>query len=458
MKKLLYVIPLLVLAPLLVACGDEQATPTEAVSPAESISTPEREQVNLSTSVETTLSTPTASGESASANPTPTSTPTPTPIPTSTPEDGSTALPTAKPLEATPTPVPPAKVAEGPLAQELVGTQAWINSEPLSIAGLKGKVVLIDFWTYTCVNCIRTLPYLKVWHSKYLDDGLVIIGVHTPEFEHEKVLENVQRAVENYGVGWAVVQDNDFRTWRAYQNRYWPAKYLIDKDGVIRYTHFGEGAYVETELRIRELLEEAGADLSILNSEMPNNQPLDPDYVDSGGRGYTRELYAGHERGFADLFSGRGGYVGDPAYYDSRDKVVLYEDPGDHASHLLYLQGAWRTGRESLQHARETTEYEDYITLKFAARSVNAVMDVEGEVVEPAKVLVTLDGQPMTDENKGDDVVIEEDGRSFLYIDGPRMYSIVQAPRYGAYELRLSPNSLQFSIFAYTFGVYASGV
>ena len=117
----------------------------------------------------------------------------------------------------------------------------------------------MDFWTYTCINCIRTLPYLKEWHAKYADDGLVILGVHTPEFKFEEKLENVRQAVKDIGIGWAVGLDNDYATWDAYKNRYWPAIYLIDKDGIIRYTRVGEGAYAETESKIRELLKESGA-------------------------------------------------------------------------------------------------------------------------------------------------------------------------------------------------------
>src|SRR3989338_2253577 len=142
------------------------------------------------------------------------------------------------------------KVLEGvsyPKAPEFAGIATWINSEPLTLEELKGKVVLVDFWTYSCINCIRTLPYLKDWHEKYADDGLVIIGVHAPEFEFEKDEKNVQKAINDFGLKYPIVQDNDFATWRAYNNRYWPAKYFIDKEGYIRYTHFGEGAYDESE-------------------------------------------------------------------------------------------------------------------------------------------------------------------------------------------------------------------
>ena len=149
------------------------------------------------------------------------------------------------------------------LAPELTDTGRWINSEPFTLSEQmeNGKVVLVDFWTYTCINCIRTQPYLRDWHDKYADKGLVILGVHTPEFEFEKVFENVVDAVQRFGLKYPVVQDNEFGTWHAFRNRYWPAKYLVDVNRTIRYSHFGEGAYDETEEAIRALLVEAGHDI-----------------------------------------------------------------------------------------------------------------------------------------------------------------------------------------------------
>ncbi len=141
---------------------------------------------------------------------------------------------------------------------EFTGATKWLNSEPLTLEKLKGKVILVDFWTYTCINCIRTLPYLTSWDAKYKDQGLVIIGVHAPEFAFEKEETNVRTAMKEYGITYPVVQDNDFNIWKSYKNRYWPAKYLIDAQGRVRDTHFGEGAYEETERKIQELLKEAG--------------------------------------------------------------------------------------------------------------------------------------------------------------------------------------------------------
>ena len=292
--------------------------------------------------------------------------------------------------KATATETPRRVVAEGPVAPEVEGIKAWINSQPLKIGDLRGKVVLVDFWTYTCVNCIRTFPYLKIWHSEYADDGLVILGVHTPEFSFEEKLENVRGAVKDNGIGWAVALDNDYDTWRAYKNRFWPAKYLIDQDGIIRYTHFGEGAYAETELKIRELLEETGADPSQLDPALPDDQEVDKSYLETPFAHVTRELYAGHKRGYQDIMFG-GGYVGHLEYFRERDTLVFYEDLGEHKDDLIYLQGPWYNGPESILHGRETTGFEDYMALRVSAKSVNVVVTPEGEGAEPFEVLITLD-------------------------------------------------------------------
>ena len=140
-------------------------------------------------------------------------------------------------------------------APDLVGLENWINSEPIhSLETLKGKVVLLNFWTLGCINCIHTLPSLNAWHKEFSDDGLVILGIHSPEFQYERKLENVKNAVQKYHIKFPVVQDNDFKTWRAYKNRYWPAEYLIDKEGFVRYFHFGEGNYETTRTAIQVLL------------------------------------------------------------------------------------------------------------------------------------------------------------------------------------------------------------
>jgi thiol-disulfide isomerase/thioredoxin len=163
---------------------------------------------------------------------------------------------------AAPMPATAAARPGGPLAPELSGGGAWINSEPLTLNSLhqQGKVVLVDFWTYGCYNCANTLPYIKQWWERYKDQGLVIVGVHTPEFDSERILENVQAAVKRQEIGWPVVQDNDYAIWQAYGNRYWPHFYLIDSRGQIVYDHIGEGAYTETERQIQSALAAAKSD------------------------------------------------------------------------------------------------------------------------------------------------------------------------------------------------------
>jgi thiol-disulfide isomerase/thioredoxin len=141
-------------------------------------------------------------------------------------------------------------------APEFAGLENWINSQPLTMQQLRGKVVLVDFWTFDCINCQNTLPYVKAWHEKYKDKGLVVVGVHTPEFAFERKLENVKTAVQRNAITYPVAQDNRYATWSAYGNQYWPATYLVDKKGNVVYAHFGEGEYLKTEAVIQKLLAE----------------------------------------------------------------------------------------------------------------------------------------------------------------------------------------------------------
>lgn len=141
-------------------------------------------------------------------------------------------------------------------APEFTGIEKWLNTEPLTMQQLHGKVVLVDFWTYSCINCIHTLPYIRGWHQKFKDQGLVVVGVHTPEFPFERSTDNVKAAIKRFDIRYPVAQDNRYETWSAYDNQYWPALYLIDKKGRVVYTHFGEGQYAQTEAAIKALLEQ----------------------------------------------------------------------------------------------------------------------------------------------------------------------------------------------------------
>ena len=350
----------------------------------------------------------------------------------------------------------PRKPAPGPQAAEVEGIDAWINSDPLTIEELEGKVVLVDFWTYTCINCIRTFPYLKLWHSRYADEGLVILGVHTPEFEFEKDYDNVVQATRDNGIIWPVAQDNDYVTWHNYRNRYWPAKYLIDQDGVVRYTHFGEGGYGETEKQIRLLLAEAGADLSDGKLVLPTDQEVDMTYLNTRNAQVTPELYAGYERNFSTALYGRGAYVVQPDYFHSQDEVVTLKAPAELVQHKIYFNGPWSIMAESSRHARETSENEDYIALKYSAKSVNAVLTAES--IQSYRVLLTMNGQPLTEENKGRDVIIGGNGDSYIEVNEARLYELVDHPQYAqGQELRMSSNSSDFGLFAFTFGVYKEG-
>lgn len=385
---------------------------------------------------------------------------------------GESAAPAASDAAAEPTPMMPefresgsTGGAVGDMAPEFSGINQWLNSDPLTMEGLRGDVVLIDFWTYTCVNCIRTMPYLRDWNAKYADRGLTMIGVHTPEFDFEKITENVVAANEELGVVWPVAQDNNFRTWRSYSNRFWPAKYLIDANGVVRYTHFGEGEYDETEHHIRALLEEAGSDVS----DIAVNPDEGPEY-DARARGtsrenndsQTREIYGGWQRNA----STNGLYIAHPQYYDAQGLIQVYRDPGNHLNQFMYLHGSWRSDLEAITHGRETQNYEDYIALRFFARSVNIVVDLE-EGVEPFEVEVTiaeslpadaergaeLAYRPLTADEAGEHIVIEG-GRSYFVVDEPDLYNVVSLPEFGDAELKFSSNSPHFALFALTFGSY----
>ena len=344
------------------------------------------------------------------------------------------------------------------VAPELRQTGRWINSEPFTLEGQRGKVVLIDFWTYTCINCIRTLPYLKAWYEKYADKGLVILGVHTPEFEFEKLYGNVVEAVEGFELEYPIVQDNDFGTWRAFNNRYWPAKYLIDKEGRIRYTHFGEGAYTETEMAIRELLAETDADLSRVSvdtSPDPDRHPAAV-VVNDPSVATTRELYAGFERNYGALITKSAPpYVLHNEYYEKENADVMYEDPGVYPNHFILLNGLWRNEEERLVHARETKDYEDYVIVRYYATSVNVVVaPVDSGSFD---LRVTVDGEPIEADQAGADVMFDESGNSFVFVDEDRMYRLVDTDDFSGHDLRLSSNSPEFALFAFTFGSYEGG-
>ena len=471
----------------LVACGGEEAATSAPTTPPAATATPApavAPQPTLAPAATTAPATPqpTAAPPATAAPATPAATAAPatpaaTAAPATTPEPTAAPAAIAAPATPQPTAAPPASAASQPTAApatpvapcegtrggqtgncapEFAGTQKWINSQPLLLQELRGKVVLIDFWTYSCINCIRTLPFLQTWHERYSDEGLVIVGVHTPEFEFEKVYDNVVQATKDMGVAWPVVQDNGRSVWDSYNNRFWPAKYLIDKDGVIQYRHFGEGRYAETEQEIRRLLEDVGAASEALAMPLPEDQQTATNPSD-GERKRTPELFAGWNFVTTHFQSGRGLYVGqvDP-YNHNRDEVVGLEIPREIHPDRIYFKGSWYIGPESVRHARETDDYSDSVVLAYSARSVNAVLTSESG--EPYKVRVRVQGQYLTEENKGDDIIIGEDGESYLMVTAPRAYKIIEHTEWMQHQvLELFSMSDDFGLFSFTFGTYKDG-
>ncbi|HEU0117770.1 MAG TPA: cytochrome c biogenesis protein DipZ, partial [Alphaproteobacteria bacterium] len=300
-------------------------------------------------------------------------------------------------------------------APEITGVSDWINSPPLKIADLKGKVVLIDFWTYSCINCVRTLPYITSWDEKYRDKGLVIIGVHSPEFEFEKKLENVKAATEKFGIKYPVVLDSNLATWSAFNNKYWPAHYLINKDGQVVYTHFGEGEYAITENNIRVLLG--------LNAEpvaaTPENYPK-PTSADQ-----SRETYLGYSK--AANFSGTA----------THDASAHYAIPQTLDMHHWALEGDWTVAADSVTSDKKNAT----IGLNFTARKVFLVLGTKSD--QPVHVHVSLNGMPAT----GADV---KDG--IVSVDQERLYELLDQGESHDGILTLQADEPGLQAYAFTFG------
>ena len=347
--------------------------------------------------------------------------------------------------------------------------QKWINSKPLKITKLlnENKIVLIDFWTYTCVNCLRTLPFLKEWNEKYESKGLVIIGVHTPEFEFEKKKNNIEDFVNTLNISYPIVIDNDYKIWDDFENRYWPAKYMFDQNGEIIYQHFGEGDYIETEIAIREALTNINLDVSIIPLGEINNQEYsvkatkgffsDKPGINESNKGsekpyfrMTRELYMGYQRNF----SSRGMYSGQEEYYEEINQTLNYFDKQDYKHNRFYLNGLWKNGKESIIHQRKTESLEDYIALKFLAKSVNVVSDSNKKEFI---AYIKLDDKFLTKESAGIDIEFDDSGKSFFRVNEPKMYSLIILPEHGEHTLKIFSKEKDFSLFAFTFGNYKDG-
>jgi cytochrome c biogenesis protein CcdA/thiol-disulfide isomerase/thioredoxin len=279
----------------------------------------------------------------------------------------------------------------------------WINSGPLSLRSLRGKVVLVDFWTYSCINCLRTLPYLKSWDARYRSKGLVILGVHTPEFAFEHDLGNVRAAVKRLGVHYPVALDNDYGTWNAYGNQYWPADYLVDQAGHVRDVHFGEGSYAQTDHDIRLLL---AAGTRRLPKDLPETDRTPTELR-------TPETYLGYSR--------IGNYEGSPL---KTDRVASYTFPRTLGRDAFAYAGTWRVGGERIVAGPNAR-----LRLRYLARSVNLVLGGHGTVG------VAVDGRRT----------------ETVKVDADRLYTLASSAqtREGVIELRFTPG---VSAYAFTFG------
>lgn len=314
-----------------------------------------------------------------------------------------------KPIDQTQIGAPMTNIQQkGPLAPEIIPGGEWFNSKPLKLSELRGKVVVLDFWTYSCINCQRTLPYLKSWWQKYKDKGLVIIGVHAPEFEFEKNPTNVFQALKDFGITYPVVQDNNFDTWRAYNNQYWPAKYFIDKDGYIRYTHFGEGGYDESEQVIQELLKEAGAK----NVSQKIDNPQYQIYAQ------TPETYLGYGR--LDRFASNEQVVPN----QSATYTLTGQIPDDDVAY----QGTWTVTQQYANPQKGANLY-----LNFSAKNAYLVMNPK---TGTAKVNVYLDDKL----------------QKTITIDADKLYELINLSTPGRHVLRLEFLDNNTEVYAFTFG------
>ncbi len=306
-------------------------------------------------------------------------------------------------------------------APDFVVGGKWLNTDkPLSIRDLRGKVVLVDFWTYTCINCIRTLPYVTSWYEKYKDKNFVVVGVHTPEFEFEKKADNVSKALVQYKIHYPVVQDNDYKTWSAYRNQYWPAKYLIDASGKIRYSHFGEGQYEETEKNIQALIEEAGQNV---------NMQLTPD--DASGnlisQRITPETYLGMLR--AENFASQPKpIIAGPSDFSAESSLPL---------HYFAYRGRWNWQDEYAECISNCSLF-----LHFSAKKVHLVLK-GGDL---SKIKVNLDEKAVGNFG-GDDV-----SNSEVTISGERLYNLVNLSKVEDHVLRLDFDKPGAQVYAFTFG------
>ena len=319
----------------------------------------------------------------------------------------------------------------GRKAPEFSNLKGWLNTPPLTIESLREKVVLLDFWTYSCVNCIRTLPHMKMVHNRHSQDQFVLIGVHTPEFAFEKIPENVSDAVRRFEIRYPVAIDSENSTWKLYGNQYWPRQTLIDSNGIVRWEHAGEGDYDKMEQMVQNLLKET-------STEVRNRPTVEGNMLESFEYSpkTTPEIYLGSSRSQA-FGNGQACVPG---------SCIRYVDPKVHSRDTPYLQGDWTQYPEYVAH---TTHDSGYVVLNYGARNANAVLGTSSS--RPITVKVELDEKPVEKVKAGADVMWNSAG-SFLSVRGNRLYDIIRTKKFETHELKLLTNSDELQVYTYTFG------
>ena len=321
---------------------------------------------------------------------------------------------------------PPNVPASGEMP-EFAGDATWLNSAPLSRAALRGKVVVVDFWTYSCINCLRALPFINAWYSHYKDSGLVIVGVHSPEFGFEKDRDNVRMAIARFGIAYPVVLDNDFAIWKAYNNRFWPAHFFIDAAGKIRGHHFGEGNYELSERTIRALLTEAGATLPApIAQAAGEGVGAAADAVNAK----SPETYIGFARGAN--FQSPGSF--------ERDAVKDYRLPAALTLNQWALAGPWRVSREKAQLEAAPGR----IAFRFKARDLHLVLGASSNGA-PVRFRVLLDGKP-----PGVDHGMDTDADGAGKVGEQRLYQLIRQ-KGGVQEHEFTIEFLDPRVEAYSF-------
>jgi thiol-disulfide isomerase/thioredoxin len=325
------------------------------------------------------------------------------------------------------------RVEKGKVRAPEIG-RVWFNSSPLSFRQLRGRAVLVDFWDYTCVNCIRTLPYVQAWHERYRDKGLTVIGVHTPEFTFAQYESNVERGIREFGLTYPVVIDSNREIWKAFANRYWPTKYLLDKDGYLRYGHFGEGGYAECEQVIQELLREIDPTIEL----PPIMEALrEEDHAGAVCFRATGELYLGQARG---RIGNEGGF--------KEDQIAEYSFTGKPQENFFYANGRWASTAEYFE---ATGEGPHTLHLKYEAAAVNLVLASPRS--QSSEVVILQDGKPLTRRVATRDTRFRpgaDNEESYIVVDSARMYFLADNHEFGEHELELrcSPG---IAAFAFTF-------